>query len=244
MAVAASERFTPRHGADRDVFLALTALVWTGIIAGFGSDIARNGFSFPLIVHFHAAVFVGWLVLFTTQLMLVRVGNVRLHRRLGVAGLVLGSTMLVLGPATAIHMDALKFAASGKSPVFLSVQLGDMVAFAGLAGAGLLLRGEAAAHKRLMLLATMFISDAGFARWLGDPIEGALGHNFVGFFLADYLCSALLILALGAYDLISRRRLHPAYVAGATWAFAIQFTANWLYFNPAWKPIAMKLIGH
>ena len=127
--------------------------------------------------------------------------------------------MLVLGPATAIHMDALKYAASGKSPVFLSVQLGDMVAFAGLAGAGLLLRGEAAAHKRLMLLlATMFISDAGYARWLGDPIEAALGHNFVGFYLSDYLGSGLLILALGAYDLISRRRLHPAYIAGATWA--------------------------
>jgi hypothetical protein len=48
---------------------------------------------------------------------------------------------------------------------------------------------------------------------------------------------------LGAYDLATRKRLHPAYVAGAAWILANELAAAWLYFSPAWKPISLKLLG-
>jgi len=54
----------------------------------------------------------------------------------------------------------------------------------------------------------------------------------------------ILILGVGAYDWIIRRRLHPAYVAGVAWVAAMELTAVSLYLNPAWKPIALTLIGH
>ena len=59
-----------------------------------------------------------------------------------------------------------------------------------------------------------------------------------------YLGSDLLLLGLGVYDLATRRTLHPAYVAGAVWMLALQFTALRLLGNPIWKALSLHLIGH
>jgi hypothetical protein len=83
--------------------------------------------------------------------------RISIHRSLGTAGAALAAVMIVLGPATALVVDETRFMATGRTPEFLAVQLADIVAFAGLRGAGLLLRKRAAAHKRLCCLAP-FIS--------------------------------------------------------------------------------------
>jgi hypothetical protein len=54
----------------------------------------------------------------------------------------------------------------------------------------------------------------------------------------------ILILGVGAYDLVSRGRLHPAYMAGALWIFACELMENFLHHSPAYKAVATKLIGH
>lgn len=141
-------------------------------------------------------------------------------------------------------VDNWKFGKPDGDTPFLSIQVLDIVNFACLAGAGLLLRRYAAAHKRLMLLATFCIVDAGFGRWWGPGLEGLLGKGFFGEWMADYLGDMLLILGLGAYDLATRRRLHPAYAIGATWGLSLQALAAYLYVSPWWKPVATRLIGH
>lgn len=95
-----------------------------------------------------------------------------------------------------------------------------------------------------MLLAALYISDAGYARWLGDSIHAAVGGGPWPFMVPDYLANDLSILALGAYDLVTRRGLHPAYVVGACWVLVLQLTAGVLYTSPAWKQVALALIGH
>ena len=230
---------------DRNAILVLIGLIWLGVLMGFGGEILRQPDRVYLpIVHVHAAVFVGWLVLFTVQALLVRKGDVALHRRLGLLGAGLAAVMLVLGPATAIMVDAAKFAAKGRAPIFMSVQLADMLAFATLVGAGLLLRSRPDYHRRLMLLGTLFISDAGSSRWLGDGIQAAMGGDgFWPFWGSLYLPNVVLLLAFGAYELATRRRLHPAYAVGAVWFLLVQLGAVVLFFSPAWKPISLKLIG-
>ena len=174
-------RFPVRPDADRNAFLILVAGVWIAVLSGFGTDsfdhVSKHGLDYPLIVHFHAVAFVGWLVLFTTQVGLIRAGRRDIHRRLGVAGAVLAAVMVVLGPATALTVDALAFSAKGDTPEFLAVQLTDIIAFATLTGAGLMLRNTPAAHKRLMLLGLIYISDAGFARFLNGAVAAQLGHG-------------------------------------------------------------------
>jgi hypothetical protein len=237
--------FPARATADRNAFLLFTALVWVAVLSGFGTDtfnhLSKYGLDYPLIVHFHAVAFVGYLALFTVQVALIRTARADIHRRLGIAGAALAAIMVVLGPATALVVDAGRFTATGRTPEFLAVQLSDIVAFAGFTAAGLLLRARPAAHKRLMLLGLIYISDAGFARLLNGAVAAPLALGEWG---ELYLGSDLLLLALGVYDLATRARLHPAYIAGVVWMITLQITALVLLGNPAWKALSLHLIGH
>src|ERR1700761_8396685 len=248
MSSIAVSAFPARPNPDRNAFLFFTAMVWVGVLSGFGTDsydhVSKFGLDYPLIVHFHAVAFVGWLVLFTTQVLLIRLARADLHRKLGVAGADLLMAMIVLGPATALIFDAREYAATGTTPEFLAVQFTDILALATLVGTGLLLRRNSAAHKRLLLLGLFYISDAGFARFLNPIFAAPLGHTFWGGMAALYLGSDLLMLDLGAYDLMARHKLYLAYVAGFAWALTLQLTAYFLLANAAWKALAMHLIGH
>ncbi|MEJ1968176.1 MAG: hypothetical protein WDN03_05975 [Rhizomicrobium sp.] len=241
--------FAPYHKWDRDFFLVLVLAIWIGIVMGFGGDIVRHVRSddpaYPWIVHVHAVAFVGWLVLLTTQVLFIRTKRPQLHYRLGAAMMWLALLMVIVGPATAIAMQRLEFGTKNSDPAFLAIQLTDIIAFAGLVTAAYRTRNISSAHKRLMLLSTLYISDAGFARWLAPTIGGALGQGFWPFLASAYLPSDLLILSLGAYDLATRKRLYPAYLWGVAWVAALQLTAGYLYaVAPFWKAVATRLIGY
>lgn len=144
MGVDLNVAFENNNKSDRNFFLFYVALIWTGIRMGFGGEIVvhlrTHAAPYPLIVHFHAAAFVGWLALLTTQVLLIRTRRVEIHRKLGVAGAFLALTMVVLGPTTAIIVDGRKFGQPGADPAFLSVQLTDILAFAGLVTAAIAFR--------------------------------------------------------------------------------------------------------
>jgi hypothetical protein len=237
--------FAPFHRWDRNFFLLMVALIWLGILMGFVPEIVdhiRTHKPFPLIVHIHGAVFLAWLVLLTTQLALVRFGRPDLHKTLGILGAMLAGGMIVLGSITAVVADYLHFGTKDSDPPFLAIQWGDILIFGPLAAAALLLRERPPAHKRLILLATIFISDAGFARWLGDDFKFA-GDGFWGQYLQLYVFDFLLVALFAAYDYVTRRKLHPAFLAGAAWGLSIELLAIWLYVSPWWKPVATTLIG-
>ena len=243
-----SAPFAPYHKWDRNFFLTYVVLIWIGIVMGFGDDIVHHiqshEIAYPLIVHFHAVAFVGWLVVLTAQVLLIRRGQPQIHARLGVAAMVLALVMIVIGPATALYMQRLQWGTPDSDPAFLAVQLSDIVAFTTLVGAAFAWRGTPSAHKRLILLATLYISDAGFARWLAGDVHAVLGGGYWPFLAGLYFANDTLILGLGAYDLVTRRRLHPAYLVAVPWIAAIQLTVGYLYAAPFWKEAATHLIGH
>ncbi|MFI4889543.1 MAG: hypothetical protein ACHQIL_03330 [Steroidobacterales bacterium] len=244
----ATTTFENNHRWDRNFFLAYVVMIWLGILMGFVPEIIghveRNATPYPAIVHFHAIAFVGWLILLTVQVLLIRAHRADIHRELGIAGVFLAGAMVVLGPVTAIVVDGLRLGKPDSDPAFLSIQLTDIVSFAGLVTAAIAMRHRPAAHKRLMLLTTLFISDAGFARWLSGHVSALLGDGFWGTFAQLYSASDSLIAGLGIYDLWTRRRLHPVYLPGVAWGLANQLTAVGLYFSPTWQSIALRLISH
>ena len=240
--------FAPWHRSDRNAFLALLVLTWAGILSGFGLDvidhIRHETRAYPLITHLHAFLFVGWLVLFSAQMMLVRGRRLDLHRRLGLAMAWLIPVMVVVALATAWTVQRQVAALPGAhDPQFISINLTDMLGFATLAGAGIALRRDPAAHKRLMLLSLFYLSTAGFARLWLLTIGAAGTDTFGGFFIAFNIGGDMLVVLLGAYDLATRKRLHPAFVLGAGWVLANELAAAWLYFSPAWKAVSLKLLG-
>lgn len=241
-----SPRITDQRRLDRNFFLLMVALLWLGILMGFVPDIAQRiqvRRPFPVIVYFHGVVFVGWLCLLTVQVLLIRSRRVDIHRELGMAGVALYGAMIVLGLTTSVVVDYYVFPTPHGDPSFLSIQLADMVNFSVLGGAAIALRKAPDAHRRLMIMATVLISDAGFGRWWGPGLHRLLGDGYWGSWAQDYLSDFLLIALMGVYDLFSRGRLYFAYVLGAAWGLGVQLVAIWLYVRPWWKPVATTLIG-
>jgi len=240
--------FAPNHPWDRNLFLALVLLMWLGILVGFGWDVIvhfrAQRPAYPLIVHVHALAFVAWLVLLTTQVLLVRARRVDVHRKVGSIGIWLAAIMPILGIATQWVSERLKHGTPVSDAPFMSISITLMLGFAVLVAAGFRMRSQPPAHKRLMLLSTLYLSSAGFARWWFFALGNVFGPGFWSFFVALYVGADLLIAGLGAYDLVTRGRLHPAYVAGCLWILANEFTGAWLYFDPRWQQIAARLGGY
>ena len=250
--IPARTGFAAAHRADGYLFLGYMTLIWVGMVCGFGGEIARhirNGEPpYPMILHVHSAVFVGWLLAFTAQILLVRAGNVGLHRRLGVAMAFGVGLLAVVGPYTAYVIQNHNASMGRGDPAFFSVQLGDVIGFVGLSVAALVLRKRVAAHKRLMLLAILQLSTAGFARWVGGAVGAAYpfghwGQSFWATFLILHLTNDLMALGIGVHDRITRGRVHPAWVAGIAWSFGWQVIHVSLYLSPAWLPVAKWMLG-
>jgi uncharacterized membrane protein len=247
MAIAETRPFVPFHRNDRNFFLAFLILLLAGVVTGFGWDVidraAKHTANWPIVVHIHAFFFVLWLAFLTAQILLVRNKRTDLHRKLGWYGAGLAAIMLAMGIAVSWFMDIRALGTPQADPQFLSIQLNDLIDFPVLVTAGILLRNESPAHKRLLLLATAAITDAGFARIMFQVAPHWFTHGFVKTFAVAYIGNDLVILALGAYDLITRRRLHWAWMAGAGFIFATQLIAIWLYLSPAWKTVALHMLG-
>lgn len=248
-----------RHSVDRAFYLAMVMVVWAVITSGFGyknvHKFIDGTLTYPWIVHVHAAAFIGWLVFFTVQVLLVRQRKVSTHRTWGMAGAVLAGMMVVLGAMTAVQTEALKFGTPDADARYLSVMFADMLVFGSLVAAAILWRSSPAVHKRLMLVATLVLTDAGFGRWLSPTVAAWIGgKNFWEiptfaegvwpFFRHQYLPAYVLMAAVGLFDLATRRRVHAAYIAGVTWCLLVDLVAGWLYFQPFWSTVAQGLIGH
>lgn len=228
---------------DHRFFSVMAIVTAATILAGFSQTYlpkvsAGEPALLPLI-HLHAVVFTSWLAVFVAQTTLVLSGRTAVHRRLGVAGLVLAALMLVVGAATALAVARLghrgipgvEFAdAEG----FLLLNLAAIAVFAVLVGAGWHFRRNPQVHKRLMLMATAgALVGPGVGRLpfaTGKPaVIGALAVAF--------------LLAGPVYDVVTRRRVHQAYLwAGLLAIVAIPPVVAQLSATDSWHSIAALLL--
>jgi hypothetical protein len=227
---------------------ATVSAVWLALITGFGIDMfqrARNGgLSFPVIVHLHAIAYSAWLFLLAVQVWSMRTRRITVHRRLGLAALLLLPLMLVLGPAAAISQVATNPYMPARWIAWLAVQFTNASGSVGLLAAGLLLRRDAAAHKRLMLMGTIAVTEPGFSRIWNPALAASLGEGYLPLYFSTYVGTLLLVLAVGAYDLATRHRLHRAYVMATLWILANEAAATWLFYEPFWLRWMKAMTGH
>src|SRR5690606_27605705 len=185
----------------------------------------------------HGAAFSAWMVLLLAQTSLIAVRRVDLHRKLGVAGAALGVTMMALGAYVAISRtsDGTFVNPNGVPPlVFLAVPLATVAVFPALIGAALYLRRNTAAHKRLMLIATLELATAAIARL---PVVGPAGP--IGFFGG----TDLFLLAIVAYDLATLKRVHPATIWGGLFLIASQPLRLVVGGSEPWLALARWMTG-
>ena len=150
----------PRTTAPRRLYVGLAVLATVIAVVGFwptyfGPLVAGTVDKTP-IIHFHAAVYVGWLAIFMTQAALAATGHVAAHMKLGRFAIGYGVLVIAVGLITAFARFAVRVragevvAAQGQ----LFGPLLDMLVFAPLFAAAVYYRRKPELHKRLMVVAT------------------------------------------------------------------------------------------
>jgi len=181
----------------------------------------------------HGVVMTAWFALFLVQAQLAASRNLRLHRRLGVAGVALAAVVLVLGTAVSIIGARLGHSPGPPPLVFLAIPLGDMLVFALLAGGALWFRHRSDIHKRLMLLAFVGLVTAAIVR-----IPVAANNILFAFGATVLFCGACV-----AWDTWQHRRLHPAFGWGLMLVALSWPLRLWLAGTAGWQTVARWLVG-
>ncbi len=223
---------------DRRAALVWLGLFWIFVGVGFGFDL-HNYFHeqppVPKIVHVHAVATTLWLLTATALVLMVETGNVKLHRRLGWWAAGYAGLVIVIAPLSELSWQALNLHTPGAlPPQFLAIAFSGVVCMAVLLPYGLLLRRNSAAHRRVLILATICISDAGFARMVSLFLPAPT--TFFGTYLFYEGGNLLLILLMFLWDW-KRDRVMKQFVMAALVIVAVGLTATSLYFNSAWQTI-------
>lgn len=243
-----SKTFAPDHPWDRNFHLLFVLIGWSATFMGFGPTVidrfhGKADYPAPLVLHAHAALFIGWLVLLTAQVLLIRVRKEPVHRVLGLTALALVPAMVVSSFLAERYSQHFYVPKDPSDLNFFAVPLGYLTMFAAFIAVALLNRRDPPAHKRWMLLANAVILGVPFARWWGEELYKLAGDGFWGMILHTYYGTDLLLLLLIAFDLITRRRLHPALLTGVPILLASQLLVSWAYHSTWWPPIARKIVG-
>jgi hypothetical protein len=206
---------------DNLFFPGMAVIILASVFAGFARTYYLAGVfhaSLPnLLVHIHGAVFSSWILLLVAQTSLIATGRVDVHRRLGLAGFGLAFLMVIVGLMAATDGLARHFApgpAGLRVKAFYAVPIADMLVFATLIYFGFRKRFDSAAHKRLVLIATITLLDAAFVRW---PVPVSWWN-----LRTAELCGYALLLVLVAYDLWATKTIHSATLWGGAFLVALQ----------------------
>jgi len=190
------------HPAYLLLTFSLAATIVWGFWPSYFGSLLQGGVRRPWIIHLHAAVFIGWVILVVTQALLVTAGALQVHRRVGRAGIVYGVLVLCMGSvisvaAPVMHVRAHTMSAERASLVVL-YNLTDILVFAAFFAAAMALVHRPQWHKRLILSATVALSSAAVGRVLPG---GTLLYLFVWL---------LPLFGSMAIDLLHTHRLHAA----------------------------------
>jgi hypothetical protein len=217
---------------DRAVFAVWLGILWVGMFAGFSLDFPTylgQQPPAPAIVHVHAAVYTVWMLIVTLQVMLVLKNRVSWHMKMGLFAAGWACLMIVVGPWTAIAWQAVHVHKPMQPPQFLIINFTDIVGFAVLLAWGLSLRKNPAAHKRIMILATVSLADPGFARIPKHLLAWKPVTPF-GMFWFVYYGNVIVIALMAAWDW-RKGRLMKQFVIGASGLLAAECLTAVLFFS-------------
>jgi len=216
--------------------LGLVAVMMAIVLAGFWPYFSAlpSGPKAHWIIHVHAAVFSGWMLLYLAQVWLVYRRRVRAHQALGRFGIYYGILVLLFGVFVTFAAPVLNVQ-EGRSTLdeaagFLVLPIGDMLLFGGFFAAGIAWRRQRDVHKRLMLLATVALLFAPAARFAGAGGVPAI--------LLLWLTPVALAIV---HDVVTVRRVDRIYIVGLA-VFLVAVTRVGLMESEYWLPTGRAII--
>ena len=175
----------------------------------FQHAMGRSSFASPPLVHAHAIIFMGWVVIYLTQNLLIGTGRVDIHRKLGWIALGWIFPMVLLGCLVTLAMLR-----RGQVPFFfrpLQFLVFDPMTlffFAGLTLAAVAMRRQTQWHRRLHFCGMSLLLGPAFGRLLPLPLLQPWAWEAA--FAATLLFPAAGIIA----DLRRSGSVHPAWRYG------------------------------
>lgn len=213
-----------------DRFFLIAAVMMTLVIfSGFSFQLAmgRSSFASPPLVHAHALVFMGWVVLFLLQNIFVATGRTALHRRLGWIGAGWIVAMVILG-----FLVTLRMVRGGTVPFFfqpVNFLIFDPVAvltFAGLTIAAIINRRRTSWHRRLHYCAMSMLLGPAFGRLLPLPLLAPWAYE------ATFAALMLFPIAGVIADYRRSGSVHPAWRWGIGTMVASLLLTNAISYSP------------
>lgn len=200
-----------REHADDYFFSGMVLLILGFVFIGFAHTYYLAGvFHAKLpspLVHVHGALFTCWILLLITQISLVSGGRVGWHMRLGIFGMTVAALMVLVGFATIVGAVRRNAVFGMTIEALFACDVLQLSVFAILAFWAFWLRRDGPAHKRLIILATVALLGPALSRW---PFAFVFSSDLVFFGILDSF-----LIFLVAYDLWSRRKIHPATISGS-----------------------------
>ncbi|MFC0590289.1 hypothetical protein ACFFF7_12770 [Novosphingobium aquiterrae] len=240
--------FAIRHGWDNRFWLAFVATSWLAIAMGFGTPIAERfagkaPYVAPIILVAHVFVYFGWMVLLTTQALLINRGRTDWHRKLGVAGAMLAVLVSATGLGAEIYSQRYWAHTDPENVRFFTFPLYVLIAFSLCAFLAVRARRDPAAHKRLILLATSAIMGGPYQRWWGHAIDQVTGTGPFNTWAHLYTGMNVLMIVAAGYDLVTRGALHRIYRIAIPLLVAGQFATIAIWYSGWWPPLVRSVLG-
>ncbi len=219
----------PRQRSDDGFFLTMAFVMAGLLIAGFSLNIVmgRSSFERPIIVHAHAIIFMGWMVIYVLQNWLATKGPLALHRRLGWLALGWLALMLYFGTAvTVMNVQAGTVPFFFQPLHFLVFDPMSLIGCIALIGAGVSMRADTGWHRRLNYCGMALLVAPGVGRLLPMPL--LIPYAYQSAFAVVLLLPVIGIVA----DWWRDGRVHPAWWWGLGGMIATEVVTEAIAFSP------------
>ena len=230
-----------RNRLDRRLYWGTSVVFFVLVFWTFARTFYLKSF-FPTprlstLLQIHGAVMTGWVVLLVIQTSLIAFHRAKWHRQLGVFGSVWAGMVVLLGTITTLHAAVREvrghtdFAAI--QITITTLDLLQMLFFAGFVAVAIWQRRRVDQHKRLMLMTIACMLPDALARL---PVSFMTNQRIM-------IGLDLFILVIVGLDTLWHRRIHPAFGWSAL-LFVGAFHLT-LYFSQTagWVTFAESLIA-
>ncbi len=222
-------------------FLAMSLVGLFAVLIGFAKTfiipVTAGKFKAPFSIHLHGAFAFSWVILFVIQTSLIHFKNYRLHMRLGILGVFIAlGTAITMLPAGVFQVEN-----EGSGETAISTIVGvctSAVIFLILVLAGIIFRKNSAAHKRLMLLATIEV--LWVAWWRFRHYFPPVPHTDIWFGVV--LPDSLIVIAW-IWDKLVNGKVHPVLAYVGAFMIAEDVFEVITFDNAAWRSLGKLIYG-
>lgn len=204
------------RGSRPGFFLAAHVALLVIVLLGFApSFYLRPAFhhvtQLPAFLYAHGAVLTLWFSLTVVQAWLIRTRRPELHRRLGYAAAGYAVIVILFGTLANLRLSSEIGSPEDGDNIIVWGNFCTLVLYAACVSLAVVFRKRPEVHRRLVLLASMSIVGPALARFPTWPMFAGGPDAPRNYGIAGLLILFALLLT---YDIVTRRRPHPASLAG------------------------------